>query len=164
MQFVELPRPTPQRHGHRQTSCSPAPDAAPFALNVMCTLVVTAHPEATQRPPASDRSDLLRRPGFASVVRGHPISSSAKISSPVPITPGGRVHRGGLTVYASSCPLFLSSSVLSRPPILSPHAEVHLCPLLSSQQLTLPLPVGLSSFPPSGRCLPAWPTCRALAS
>lgn len=128
VQFVGLPRSAPQRHGHRKTCRSPAPDTAPFALNVTCTSAVAAHPEATQRPPASDRSDLLRRPGFACAAGDGPVAVSMGIRSRFrqSLVAGshrprrGWIRRGGLTVHASSCPLFLSPSTLSRPPIRPP--------------------------------------------
>lgn len=128
VQFVGLPRSAPQRHGHRKTCRSPAPDTAPFALNVTCTSAVAARPEAAQRPPASDRSDPLRRPGFACAAGDGPVAVSMGIRSRFrqSLVAGshrprrGRIRRGGLTVHASSCPLFLSPSTLSRPPIRPP--------------------------------------------
>lgn len=128
VQFVGLPRSAPQRHGHRKTCRSPGPDTAPFALNVTCTSAVAARPEAAQRPPASDRSDLLRRPGFACAAGDGPVAVSMGIRSRFrqSLVAGshrprrGRIRRGGLTVHASSRPLFLSPSTLSRPPIRPP--------------------------------------------
>lgn len=128
VQFVGLPRSALQRHGHRKTCRSLGPDTAPFALNVTCTSAVAARPEATQRPPASDRSDLLRRPGFACAAGDGPVAVSMGIRSRFrqSLVAGshrprrGRIRRGGLTVHASSCPLFLSPSTLSRPPIRPP--------------------------------------------
>lgn len=128
VQFVGLPQSAPQRHGHRKTCRSPGPDTAPFALNVTCTSAVAARPEAAQRPPASDRSNLLRRPGFACAAGDGPVAVSMGIRSRFrqSLVAGshrprrGRIRRGGLTVHASSCPLFLSPSTLSRPPIRPP--------------------------------------------
>lgn len=164
VQFVGLPRSAPQRHGHRKTCRSPGPDTAPFALNVTCTSAVAARPEAAQRPPASDRSDLLRRPGFACAAGDGPSRSawasdraSAKASSPVLTAPG----EAGSAVVASLFTLRPDPFSFRRPP--SPgrpfgplHLEGDLRPLASSRRL--PLPEGLSSFSPSGRRLRTWPS------